>query len=471
MTMKYNLFLVVLIVMFFSCSGYNAEAPYTAQGAKVGEVTPNSAIIWVRLTEFPVRNADSAGWPDTGKPTKLGFEPNPGLVGECPGMAGKVRIHYGTDKSLIGKNTTEWITVNAENDFIHQFYLNNLKPGTEYYYQTETSDIHGRRTTMRTGGGFRTAPEPDRWKDILFTVITCHQASTRDREDGFNTYVTMKSLKPDFFVHTGDNVYYDRDEPFGTTPELARFHWHRMYSFPTIVSFLESVPCYFEKDDHDYRWDDADPYRDFPGISHEDGVAIFRQQVPMSGKTYRTFRWGSGLQIWLVEGRDYRSSNTMPDGPGKSIWGKEQKEWFKRTVRESDAAFRVLISPTPVVGPDRETKNDNYSNKGFAYEGNEIRRFIAQQKNMVVICGDRHWQYVSVDDETGVHEYACGPASVKHAGGWPPDKIMPEHRYMNVTGGFLSCSVIKENRTPVLIFRHYTPEGEVLNEDRFAGGK
>ena len=39
----------------------------------------------------------------------------------------------------------------------------------------------------------------------------------------------------------------------------------------------------------------------------------------MGERTYRTFRWGRGLQIWLVESRDFRSANTMKDGPDKTI--------------------------------------------------------------------------------------------------------------------------------------------------------
>ena len=34
------------------------------------------------------------------------------------------------------------------------------------------------------------------------------------------------------------------------------------------------------------------------------------------------------LQLWFVEGRDYRSANDDPDGPQKSIWGKEQRDWL-----------------------------------------------------------------------------------------------------------------------------------------------
>jgi alkaline phosphatase D len=155
----------------------------------------------------------------------------------------------------------------------------------------------------------------------------------------------------------------------------------------------------------------------------------------------------------------------MKDGPGKTIWGKEQKEWFFRTVKESDAAFRVLISPTPIVGPDRGNKNDNHANEGFTHEGNEIRKFIASQKNMFTACGDRHWQYVSVDADTGVKEFSCGPTSDKHAGGWSNENLLPEHRYLNVQGGFLAITVERKGGRPVLTARHYNVAGELCNED------
>jgi alkaline phosphatase D len=94
------------------------------------------------------------------------------------------------------------------------------------------------------------------------------------------------------------------------------------------------------------------------------------------------------------------------------------------------------------VGPDRDNKHDNHSNKDFAHEGNELREFIASQQNIVVVCGDRHRQYVSVDPQTGLREYSCGPVSDKHAGGWSQDDFREKyHRYLNVIGGFLSVTV------------------------------
>ena len=154
----------------------------------------------------------------------------------------------------------------------------------------------------------------------------------------------------------------------------------------------------------------------------------------------------------------------MPDGPEKSIWGKEQMEWFKSTVLESDATYKVVISPTPIVGPDRGNKKDNHANIGFQHEGDMLRKFISEQDNMVTVCGDRHWQYVSKDAETGLLEFSCGPGGNDHAGGWQQDNRLPEHIYLNVVGGFLEGSVSQLDGQPTLIFRHYNPDGKLLNE-------
>ena len=56
----------------------------------------------------------------------------------------------------------------------------------------------------------------------------------------------------------------------------------------------------------------------------------------------------------------------MPDGPEKTILGSEQKAWLMKTLSESKATFKLVFSPTPIVGPDRKNKRDNHANTGLA---------------------------------------------------------------------------------------------------------
>ena len=480
--------LISLLFAVYGCGNSLSDAPYQATGIKIGEVTDNAAIVWTRLTRNPERVASEAPMPEvryhdfkTGELTKKP-KGRPDLApvvrfpegstidtieGAVPGALGEVRVLYKSERAADWK-ATDWHSVDSERDYTHQFKLTGLGPDTKYQLRVEARVGNGGKKGQVVAGGFRTAPLADYTGRILFTVSTGQAYPDQDVPGGYKIYAEMLKLDPSFFLHTGDILYYDK---LAKTIELARWHWQRMYSLATNVEFHRRVGSYFIKDDHDTWRNDCWPSREskFMGdFTFKQGQAVFLEQVPMGKRTWRTFRWGRDLQIWLVEGRDFRSPNTMPDGPDKTIWGAEQKAWFKRTVKQSDATFRILISPTPLVGPDRDNKHDNHSNVDFAHEGNELRQFISKQKNMYVICGDRHWQYVSVAAKTGVREYSCGPASNAHAGGWSNDKRYPEHQYLNVTGGFLAVTADRPQGKPILTFRHYSVEGAILNEDQLA---
>jgi alkaline phosphatase D len=288
-----------------------------------------------------------------------------------------------------------------------------------------------------------------------------------DHPDGFHIYPAMGRLQPQFHIHTGDNVYYDSDDFIANTVARARHHWHRMHSFPRHVAFHLTTPGYWQRDDHDTYSDDCWPGQQVAKMqpfTFAEGQAVFREQVPIGATPYRTFRWGRNLQIWLTEGRDFRSPNTMADGPDKTIWGREQKEWLLRTLHESTAAYKILISPTPLVGPDRANKSDNHSNASFRTEGDEFRRRVRDVPGVFfTMCGDRHWQYHSVHPETGLHEFGSGAASDIHASGSPGEDPR-YHRFHRVRGGFLSVTYTPGTAARRLAVRHHDVQGEVVHE-------
>jgi alkaline phosphatase D len=295
--------------------------------------------------------------------------------------------------------------------------------------------------------------------------MTCQGYQDRDHADGHPIYPSMLALNPQFVSMTGDVVYYDSNDPTASTPALARLHWERMFSLPRQVALLRSTSSYWLKDDHDTLKNDTWPGTKQGVLTFAEGQQIFKEQTPMSGPGYRTFRWGRDLQVWFTDGRDHRSPNNMPDGPDKTIWGAEQKAWFKKTVKESDATWKVLISPTPIVGPDRGNKNDHHSNAGFTHEGDEIRAWMQANvpDNFFVVCGDRHWQYHSVHPVTKVREFSVGPASNSHASGSPgEDKTY--HLYHKVQGGFLSVQLTGSGKESRIDFRHHDVDGNVSHE-------
>lgn len=436
-----------------------------ATGFKVTEVTGTTATVWTRLTREPERNITGVkfGPKDDALPEGRQLAD---MIDSAVGARGEVRVLYEfADDS--GAIRTEWAPVAANADFTRQFQLKGLTPGSTYLVQVEGRPENGSKATVSLTGQFVTPQTHDANLPVSFMVVTGQDYGRRDDPaNGHKIYDHMLKLKPDFFVHTGDVVYYDKAYPWAKTEELAHYKWQATYSLPFQRDFHRNVSSYFMRDDHDSTKNDSWPGRDYGDLTWDRGLEIFQEQTGLPEKLpYRTVRWGRDLQVWMMEGRKYRSPNTMPDGPGKTIWGEKQKQWFYETVQASDATFRVLISPTPTVGPDRKNKNDNHANIGFKHEGDELRAFLAKQKNLYVVCGDRHWQYVSVDPVTGVREYACGPTSNKHAGGWKNEYRSPMHKYLKVQGGFLRVEASRKDGAPQLSFRHYDVHGNIANEE------
>ncbi len=454
----------------FALRAEDNAAPHQATGLRNGEVTDTTATIWTRLTAAPERNNDGVVFQGRGKREEsLNLTiPVSGIEGACPGAPGQVRLRYGLKEDLSDAVETDWVEVGEETDFIHQFQLSGLKPGSTYHYVSETTGPGGKPVHASLRGRFHTAPEAGTPSDFRFCVMTCQGYPDRDHVDGHPIYPSMHALDPSFIVMTGDLVYYDNDAPSAVTPALARLHWERMFSLPRLVETIRNTSTYWLKDDHDTLDNDCWPGQTDGKLTFAEGQEIFRQQCPMGESSYRTVRWGRDLQVWFTDGRDFRSPNKMPDGPEKTIWGEEQKAWFKRTVLESDATWKVLVSPTPLVGPDRKKKNDNHANEGFAHEGNEIRSWLQANvpDNFFVVCGDRHWQFHSVHPDTGVQEFSVGAASDSHAGGTPgEDKRY--HRFHKVQGGFLCVELKASAEGSRIAFQLRNVKGEVAYEAAF----
>ncbi len=441
-------------------------------GTRVGEATDTTAIIWTRLTAAPTRNNSGVvvaprvkGEKKKGKQQSKLTVPVEQLEGACPGAPGRVQVRYGTREDLSDAITTECAVASADNDFICEFKLAGLKPGTVYHYVSEIPGPAGVAKERTVRGKFETAPAADAPGNLRFCVMTCQGYPDRGHPDGHHIYPAMLALQPQFTCLTGDLVYYDSNEPTAVSERLARYHWERMFSLPRLIEFSRNIGCYWLKDDHDTLSDDSWPGMKAGELTFAEGQKIFRQQAPMNDDqpSYRTVRWGRDLQVWFTEGRDYRSPNKKPDGADKTIWGAEQKAWFMRTVKESPATWKVLVSPTPLVGPDRKNKNDNHSNAGFQHEGDELRAWLKANvpDNFFVITGDRHWQYHSVHPESGLHEFSVGAASDEHAGGTPgEDKRY--HKFHRVKGGFLSVTLKREGAKSRILFEHRDVLGKVV---------
>jgi len=384
-------------------------------GLRIGEVTASSAIAQFR-TSVPVR----------------------GITGPVvTGQSQRVRLRIQAENSTTPDIITGWQTTEAENDFYTQFVLDGLNPGTVYGLSLEREDKNIPKPPVRY---FKTASSKENNTAVLLAMTTCQHTS------GEPTMRALQASAPDAVIFSGDNVYYDGmeyDWYARNVPECFEAY-QKIFGLPAYRDIVSSLPTYFMKDDHDYRFDDAGPksrgawipesriepgrsiitdrYEDENGafvfdegwIDHENGVRIFNTVYPSSDLPYRRFRRGKAVEFWLLEVREFRSPNDMPDGPDKTIWGPEQKAWLMEGLATSDAALKCVVSPTPMVGLDKDYKNDSHANKnGFMTEGRAFLDWLIETglaKNTVILSGDRHWQYHAIY-KGQIHELCCGAAA------------------------------------------------------------
>ena len=473
--MKFHLLSLVSISSFVASqlAVLSAEI-HTAQGSLAGEITSERVLLQTRLTAI-------AG---------------PGLAsdGDVPGSLGTVAFDYGERADFADAKRTYWEIVRPERDFIARAQITGLKPGTRYHYRLVFGADEASAKPGATGS-FKTLPGAGSAAEVNFVMGSCMNynkfmhgdegkasgpitATEEDKRLGFPAFAAMAELKPDFFVGTGDIVYYDNilNGPAQTLPELRKC-WHEQFRFPRMVNFFATTPSYWSKDDHDFRFNDSDNESGelpLPGT----GIELFREQMPILGMgemkkpTYRTHRVSADLQLWFSEGRDYRSPNQMEDGPDKTLWGAEQKAWLMSTLKESDAKWKILITPTPMVGPDDAKKKDNHANLGgFRHEAEVFFAWLKAEgiTNFFTFCGDRHWQYHSIHP-SGAEEFACGALNDENSrmgvapgsrqGTDPDSMIRQPYTYREPTGGFLEVRV----ESAGLTVRFHDDQGAVLHE-------
>jgi alkaline phosphatase/alkaline phosphatase D len=472
------------------------------QGEMAGEVTTDSVILRARLA------------------TKAAA-----ALGDVPGRPGVAAFALSEDPAFSDATLTDWVEAVREDDYIVRQTVGGLAPGTRYYYRLLSGPD---QTSAQAGptGTFRTLDERGVARETrLVAVTSMHRYSFRatalrdfrfrQRVLGFPSLEAILAREPDFFVSTGDSVYYDCPAwGRARTAPAMRAKWHKQFATPRFRALFQAVPTYWMKDDHDYRYDDADPHGTLEPLP-ELGAEVFLEQVPVvdpsaeSPLTYRTHRINDLLQIWLLEGRDYRDPNTADPGPDKTMWGDEQKAWLKQTLLDSDAAFKVIISPTPMVGPDDawtgkqggllaplfggnpvgqggdRRKRDNHTNpSGFREEAEAFFDWLVDEgfddAGLFFVCGDRHWQYHSVHP-SGFEEFSAGALvdgssrlgpRPGDAGSTDPEGLIDQpYQQEKPGGGFLEVAVYPAagDGSPTIAFTFYDKEGAELYRAERAG--
>ena len=335
------------------------------------------------------------------------------------------------------------VVTGPETDYTATLSFEQLTPGTRYRYHVLVGDAGGTRPPAQrvaAQGEFTTLPDSSvsaplsfAWSGDLGGQDRCRQG-----EAGYPIFDAIGTQKPDFFIFLGDTIYADNacgappNEPgsnfIATTLAEYRAKHHYQRGAAALRRFLEHVPVYVIWDDHEVKNNFAGPYE--PQVAA--GRQAFREYWPIRAdagdphRLYRTIRYGSDLEMFILDTRQYRSKNADQDGPAKTMLGAAQLRWLLEGLAASTATWKVVVTSVPLsvpkgggpAVPGYDGWAGGTDGTGFERERQVIVDTIVGKAipNVVFLGGDVHWAQANVYDanQDGVpdfHEFVSGPLS------------------------------------------------------------
>ncbi|MCX5727620.1 MAG: alkaline phosphatase D family protein [Nitrospirae bacterium] len=411
------------------------------QGIAVGDVTSQSALLWLR-TEGPqavqIEWASVAAW--------------------------ELMSKMATIRSPASR-TAVFVT-SADSDYTLTIPLEGLASATRYRYHVLVGQAQGEALTLGARGEFTTLPDVANSAPVTFAWSGDLGGQQRCRRGaaGYPIFDVMRAQQLDFCLFLGDTMYGDDlcpsppNEPGAdfraTTLAEYRARHRDQRGAEALRRFLDSVPVYVIWDDHEVRNNFAGPFdSQMPA-----GRQALREYWPIRVasddpyRLYRTVRAGADLEVFILDTRQYRSRNADQDGPAKTMLGESQLQWLLDGLTESTATWKVIVTSVPLSIP-----------KGG---GAGVR-----VKNVVFLAGDVHYVQANAYDPNGdgipdFHEFVAGPLSAAPgrltpaSAGLRPTTLINEGGYMNfglirVTKSSFDVTVLDE--AGATRFSHHLP--------------
>ena len=427
------------------------DRPMIAQGVQSGDVSGGAAMVWAR--------AD--------RPARLHFD-------------------IAATDSFKDILRSVWLDVLPETDFTGKALLEGLPAGQEIFYRARLQNlsepaIFGEPVT----GRFRAAPVDKRSVTFCFSGDTAGQGWGIDEaRGGMKIYEVMRQNRPDFFIHSGDNIYADNpisaeqkmpdgglwknlvtEEKSKAAETLAEFRgaWKYNWLDTHYRAFYQEVPVFAQWDDHevfDNWWPDKP--LDIPALAarkYTEKTAMilqaraaraFREYTPVSvnasedGRVYRKIGYGPLVDVFMLDMRSYRAANgenrQEAEGPQTVFLGAAQLAWLKRELKASKAVWKIIAADMPIglivyedfrakTGAEAIAQGDGPP-LGRELEIAGLLSFISREKvvNTVWVTADVHYAAAHYYDPGRAQfqdfdpfwEFVGGPL---HAGGFGPNPL------------------------------------------------
>lgn len=381
----------------------------------------------------------------------------------------RMLIEWSTTESFKEVRRVRGPWTGYDKDFTAKTLLRGLPPGQRIFYRVQFENDRG-IAGEPVVGQFVTASREE--KDVFFTFSgdTCGQGYGISEEfGGLKTYESMRLARPDFFIHSGDNIYADgplsaeMKLPDGriwknlVTPEkskvaetLQEFRGNYRYNLldANVRRFYSEVPIFSQWDDHEVlnNWypgkklltDARYTEKDVNVLATRARQAFF-EYLPLRGdaraKVYRNIPRGPLCELFFLDQRTYRgpnSANRQTERNRESeFMGDRHLGWLKNALKKSRAVWKVICSDMPIGiivgdGKDAEGKstyenacNGNGPALGRELEIAELLKFIKAERiqNIFWLTADVHYaaslyydpEKAQFKDFNGFWEFVSGP--------------------------------------------------------------
>jgi len=397
-----------------------ADRPVITHGIQSGDVTNDSAVVWARA-DRPARMLAEIATSDSFK-----------------------TIHRAV-----------FVDALPETDFTANALIDGLPAGQDIFYRIRFQDlasptIIGEQVT----GRFRSAPADRRSVSFVWSGDTAGQGWGIDEaRGGMRTYATMLRNRPDFFIHSGDNIYADgpivaevklpdgqiwknvvTEDKAKPAETLAEFRGNYKYNLMdrNVLAFNAEVPIFSQWDDHEVtnNWWPGEPLTraEHARKKYVDRNALllaarasraFHEYMPMRftqaepGRVYRKISYGPLLDIFMLDMRSYRGPNgeglEESYEPAAYFLGPTQVAWLKRELMTSQATWKVIAADMPiglvvVYDTDRKSGVEAIAQSDGPARGRELE--IADILSFIKRAGIRNTLWLTADVHyTAAHYY------------------------------------------------------------------
>lgn len=308
-----------------------------------------------------------------------------------------VRIRYWPEGRRGESRTTDALRADSKNDHIARFVLPDLEPGTRYGYEVL---VGGAPTKFASGAANGTFGTQTFWQyrsdppEFSVAIGSCYYANEPrtdrpGRPYGSDPVIfrTIAARKPDLMIWLGDNVYL-RETDFGSVAAMKR-RYALAREEPALQPLLEGARHYATWDDHDFGPNDALWINRFATES----LDVFKTYWanPTYGArgipgVFGQFSWGD-VDFFLLDDRFYRTPERLPDGPDKTMLGREQMRWLQHALYYSRAPFKVVANGSQVL--NHVTRDESFAHYP---DQKELLDFIVKHRirGVMFLSGDRH---------------------------------------------------------------------------------